>query len=62
MKKKTKSAQNFRCKRVIERLYDIENIGYNKGWNDCMNYLARLTWDEAINEIAKHISQKGGKQ
>lgn len=62
MKKNTKIAQKRRYKRVIERLYDIENIGYNKGWNDCMNYLARLPWDEAINEIANHIRQKGGKQ
>lgn len=62
MKKKTKIAWNRRCKRIVQRLYDIETIGYRKGWNDCMNHLARLQWDEAINEIANYIRQKGGKQ
>lgn len=30
-------------------------VGCIAGWDTCMNHLATLPWDEAVNEIAKHI-------
>lgn len=30
-------------------------VGYIAGWDDCMKHLAELPWNEAVNEIVKHI-------
>lgn len=29
--------------------------GYIAGWDSCLKHLATLPWNEAVNEIAKHI-------
>lgn len=28
---------------------------YKSGWDTCLKHLATLPWNEAVNEIAKHI-------
>lgn len=30
-------------------------VGYIAGWDACMKHLATLPWDEAVNEIVKHV-------
>ena len=30
-------------------------VGYIAGWDACLKHLATLPWNEAVNEIAKHI-------
>lgn len=30
-------------------------VGYIAGWDSCLKHLATIPWNEAVNEIAKHI-------
>lgn len=34
---------------------DLAECSFTVGWDACMKNLAELPWDEAVNEIVKHI-------
>lgn len=45
----------------------LRELSFMAGWDSCMKYLASLPWNEAMNEIANHITynnsiktEKGG--
>lgn len=31
--------------------------GFEAGWDACLKYLGEIPWNEAMNEIANHISE-----
>lgn len=33
----------------------LRELSFMEGWDACMKHLASLPWDEAVNEIVKHI-------
>lgn len=44
-----------RAKNVADfDVYYIEQA-YEEGWDACLKYLGNIPWDEAVNEIVKHI-------
>ena len=64
MGKKEEQAREYAKSRYGNNGYETGNeiakvqactVGYIAGWDDCMKHLAELPWNEAVNEIVKHI-------
>ena len=72
MSKKEEQAYDYskRVSRGNPMTKDLAECSFMVGWDACMKHLASLPWNEAVNEIAKHIetnrsekpnsSKKGG--
>ena len=35
----------------------LRELSFMAGWDSCLKYLGEIPWDEAMNEIANHISE-----
>lgn len=64
MGKKEEQAREYAKSRYGNNGYETGNeiakvqactVGYIAGWDSCMKHLATLPWDEAVNEIVKHV-------
>lgn len=57
MSKKEEQAYDYskRVSRGNPMTKDLAECSFMVGWDACMKHLASLTWDEAVNEIVKHV-------
>lgn len=57
MSKKEEQAYDY--SKIVSRgnpmIKDLAECSFMVGWDACMKHLASLPWDEAVNEIVKHI-------
>lgn len=44
------------CPEICHKSSD--RMAFHAGWDACIDYLAHLPWDKAIDEIAKQIKSK----
>lgn len=57
MSKKEEQAYEYskRVSRGNPMTKDLAECSFMVGWDACMKHLASLPWDEAVNEIVKHV-------
>lgn len=57
MSKKEEQAYDYskRVSRGNPITKDLAECSFMVGWDACMKHLASLPWDEAVNEIVKHV-------
>lgn len=57
MSKKEEQAYEYskRVSRGNPMTKDLAECSFMVGWDACMKHLASLPWNEAVNEIVKHI-------
>lgn len=57
MSKKEEQAYDYskRVSRGNPMTKDLAECPFMVGWDACMKHLASLPWDEAVNEIVKHV-------
>ena len=57
MSKKEEQAYEYskRVSRGNPMTKDLAECAFMVGWDACLKHLATLPWNEAVNEIAKHI-------
>lgn len=57
MSKKEDQAYDYskRVSRGNPMTKDLAECSFMVGWDACMKHLASLPWDEAVNEIVKHV-------
>lgn len=57
MSKKEEFAKIFASGSKMPSTKLLRELSFMEGWDSCMKYLATLPLDEAMNEIANHISE-----
>lgn len=55
MSKKEKFAKIFASESKFPSMQLLRELSFMAGWDACMKHLASLPWDEAVNEIVKHV-------
>ena len=59
MSKKKEIAYEYskRVSRGNPMTKDLAECAFIVGWDACLKHLGEIPWDEAMNEIANHISE-----
>ena len=55
MSKKEEFAKIFASESKFPSMQLLRELSFMAGWDSCMKHLDSLPWDEAVNEIVKHI-------
>lgn len=55
MSKKEELAKIFASGSKVPSTKLLRELSFMEGWDACMKHLASLPWDEAVNEIVKHV-------
>lgn len=42
---------------LFQMAKDLAECAFIVGWDACLKHLGEIPWDEAMNEIANHISE-----
>ena len=57
MSKKEEFAKIFASESKFPSMQLLRELSFMAGWDSCLKYLGEIPWDEAMNEIANHISE-----
>nr|DAQ01557.1 MAG TPA: hypothetical protein [Caudoviricetes sp.] len=55
MSKKEEFAKIFASGSKMPSTKLLRELSFMEGWDACLKYLGNIPWDEAVNEIVKHI-------
>lgn len=55
MSKKEEFAKIFASGSKMPSTKLLRELSLMEGWDACLKYLGNIPWDEAVNEIVKHI-------
>lgn len=55
MSKKEEFAKIFASGSKMPSTKLLRELSFMEGWDACLKYLGNIPWNEAVNEIVKHI-------